>query len=259
MTTHTIAPPAHRPDLHAWLTLFVSEAKMVIRDTAGLVVPIALPLITVLTSATIARQETVGDTGLTGIEAFVLPLVFAMVMAYIGILNMPSFLAYYRRTGILRRLSVTPASPAMVLVAQTAVSMVQALVGMGLALGVAVTFFDARFPVSPWVALGVLVLSAAAFYGVGLIVASVAPTPNAAVAMGVVLFFGVSALGGMFGGRSALPDFLATLGEYLPFGATMDSLSAAWLGQPVAWEHLVALAAAAAIGGVVAALLFRWE
>lgn len=48
---------------------------------------------------------------------FVLPLVLIMVIATIGVVNMPSFLAYYRRAGILRRLAVTPASPVMVLVA----------------------------------------------------------------------------------------------------------------------------------------------
>ncbi len=119
---------------------------MVARDTAGLVVPIGLPLLILVMSASSASTEEVAN-GRTVLDVFVLPLVFTIIIASIGVINMPSFLAYYRRTGILRRLSVTPASPAMVLVAQVVVSVLQTLVGLGVAIVVATAFFDASPPV----------------------------------------------------------------------------------------------------------------
>lgn len=118
------AVDTHRPGAAAWLTLTVCEAKMVARDTAGLVVPIGLPLLILIMSASSASSEIVAN-GRSVLDVFVLPLVFTIIIATIGVINMPSFLAYYRRTGILRRLSVTPASPAMVLVAQVVVSVLQ--------------------------------------------------------------------------------------------------------------------------------------
>ncbi|MCW4352388.1 ABC transporter permease [Hoyosella sp. YIM 151337] len=250
---------AHRPGPRAWATLAKCEAKMVIRDTAGLVVPIGLPLLILIMSASAAGSEAAGDTGLTGLEVYVLPLVFAMVIAAIGIINMPSFLAYYRRTGILRRLSVTPASPAMVLVAQAVVSLIQAVIGISAALAVAVLVFGAQFPAAPVAALGVALLGLAAMYGVGMIVAAVAPTPNSAVAIGLIAFFAIGALGGLFGGPGSLPDGLARVGEHLPFGATMQALGAAWAGSGIDPAHLVSLGAAVLVGGIVAAALFRWD
>lgn len=249
---------ARRPGPRSWLVLMVCEAKMVVRDTAGLVVPLGLPLLILVMSAQSAASQPIGG-GLTALEAYVLPLVFTVVIATIGIVNMPSFLAYYRRSGILRRLAVTPASPIMVLVAQAVVSLVQALAGIALAFAIAVLAFGAVPPVDLGGALLAVALGIAAMYGVGMIVAALAPTPNSAVAIGLVAFFALGALGGLFGGMAALPEPLATVGEVLPFGATVQALSAAWVGVPIEPAQLLGLGAAALVGGAVGAVCFRWE
>lgn len=247
-----------RPGPRSMLILIACEAKMVIRDTAGLVVPIGLPLLILITSAMGASDEVIVD-GLTALDLFVLPLVVVVVIASIGIINMPSFLAYYRRSGILRRLGVTPASPVMVLAAQAIVSVIQASIGIGAAFAVAVVGFGANPPRDPWLALGLVVVTMAAMSAIGMIVAAIAPTPNSAVAIGLVGFFAFAALGGLFGGREALPAPLPEIGGWLPFGAAVDALSAAWAGMAVEIGQLVSLGATVAIGMLVAALLFRWE
>jgi ABC-2 type transport system permease protein len=246
------------PGAKAWLTLIVCEAKMVARDTAGLVVPLLLPLLILVMSAQSASDQVVAN-GLTALEVYVLPLVLTMVLASIGVINMPSFLAYYRRTGILRRLSATPASPAMVLVAQVVVSVLQAVAGLTLALAVAFLAFGAQRPVDLGAAVVVYLLAMAAMYAVGMIVAALAPTPNSAVAIGLITFFALGALGGMFGGRSSLPDPLATVGEWLPFGAAVEALAAAWVGSPVEPAQLISLGVTTLVGAVTAALFFRWD
>ncbi|MGG5753628.1 ABC transporter permease [Zafaria sp. Z1313] len=248
----------HRPGPRSWAVLVACEAKMVARDTAGLIVPLGLPLLILVMSAGSAG-EVVFENGLTALDLFVLPLVVVLVIASIGIINMPSFLAYYRRTGILRRLSVTPASPAMVLVAQAVVSVAQAVLGMALAFGVALLALGANPPVRPLAALGVVALSMAALYAVGMIVAALAPTPNSAVAIGLVLFLALGALGGLFGGSHTLPEGVAAVGEWLPFGAGVQALSAAWSGAAVELQHLAALGLAVIAGGVIAAVAFRWD
>ncbi|WP_173167133.1 ABC transporter permease [Phytohabitans suffuscus] len=239
------------------LTLIRCEAKMVVRDTAGLVVPIALPMLILVMNASAAGDQRVAG-GRSALEVYVLPLVFAIVLSTIGIVNMPSFLAYYRHGGILRRLAVTPVSPVTVLVAQLVVSLAQALVGIALAYTVAVTAFGARPPAGTGTALAVVGLAVAAIYSLGMVVASVAPTPNSAVAIGLVSFFALGAVGGLFGGVDSLPDPLAAAASWLPFGATVEALSNAWAGTPVATDNLVGLAVTAIAGSAVAALLFRW-
>ncbi|GAB3063828.1 ABC transporter permease [Sediminivirga luteola] len=251
---------ARRPGPRAWLKLIQAEAKMVTRDTAGLIVPLGLPLL-ILVMQGISFEDLGVEVaeGVTAFSVFLLPVVVTMVVATIAVINMPSFLATYRKTKLLRRLAVTPASPAMVLVAQMAVSFIQVLLGIGIAFGVAMVFFDADLPRSPLVAAAVLLACCAAMYGVGMIVASISPTPNSSVAIGLIAFFGIAALGGMFGPAENLPEPLQTIGSWLPFGASVDALQHAWAGEPVDPKNWLVLGATAALGAGVAAALFRWE
>lgn len=249
---------ARRPGARSLLVMIGAEARMVVRDTAGLVVPLGLPLLLLLTNAGPASSQVV-EGGMTALDLFVLPRVIAIIIASIGAINMPSFLAYYRRAGVLRRLAVTPASPIMVLVAQVVVSALQTALGIGIAFTVATVAFGASVPANLGGAIGVLVLASAAMYAVGMVVAAVAPTPNSAVAIGLTTFFVLGALGGMFTSRDALPAVLADVGAALPFGAAVDALVAAWSGAAVTVGQLASFGVTIAVGVGVAAVLFRWE
>ena len=231
---------------------------MVVRDTAGLVVPLALPLLILLSSAGAASGTAVAP-GLTALDVYVLPLTIAIVMANVAIVNMPSFLAYYRRSGILRRLAVTPASPALVLVAQAVVSLAQVVVGIALAVAVAFLGLGANPPAAPGATVAVGLLGAAALYATGMVVAAVSPTPNSAVAIGLGVFLALGATGGMFGGPGALPEPVRQIGGVLPFGAAVEALGAAWAGAPVPPGALIGLGAAVVAGAGIASLLFRWD
>ncbi|PWV76887.1 ABC-2 type transport system permease protein [Prauserella marina] len=234
--------------------LVASEGKLVLRDTAGVVIPIGLPMLIMLMNGMGSDGERIPEFGgLPVLDAIVVPMTIVMVVALVGVVNLPSFLATYRKTGVLKRLSVTPMPPMLVVVAQTVVSFVQSLIGVGLAMLLAVLAFDVSAPRSPLLAVGVFLLLAATMYAVGMLVAAVSPTPNSSVAIGLVGFFAMMASGGGFGGKESLPEWLATIGEYLPYGAGIDGLSAAWMGvAPDALPLLVSggiavLAAGAAI------------
>ncbi|MFC7373999.1 ABC transporter permease [Brachybacterium sp. GCM10030268] len=252
------AIPARSPGLRSLLVLVRCEIRMVVRDTAGLLVPLGLPLLILLTSAGSAGEQEI-VRGRTALDLFVLPLIIVMVLTMVGVLNMPSFLATYRRTGVLRRLRVTPASPLMVMLAQVITSILQSALGIGLAGALAVALFGANPPVDVLPALGVLALAAAALYATGMIVAAVAPTPNSAVAIGLVAFLLLGASGGMFGGPEALPEPVAELGSHLPFGAAVEGLSAAWAGEPVAGTSVLSLTLTLVLGVGISAWLFRWD
>lgn len=253
-----VAVRPHRPGPEAWLRMTVAEAKMVVRDTAGLIVPLGMPvLILVMQALAVGDEQLTGD--LSVLDVYVLPLMLLMVVASVAVINMPSFLATYRKTHVLRRLAVTPASPAMVLVAQAVVSVAQIAVGIAFAFAVARVFFDANLPTHTGTALAVLLVALAAHYAIGMVVASVSPTPNSSVAIGLIVFFGLAALGGLFGGMQNLPEALQTVGTWLPFGAAAEGLQQAWMGQPVDGQTWLALSLWTVLGGGAAALLFRWE
>lgn len=261
--TGTLIPqlPEIRPGARAWFTLMGAEAKMVARDTAGLIVALGMPILILVMNGIGFDTDVVipGTGGRTAFDLFVLPITLTFVVAMVGVVNMPSFLAAYRRTGILRRLGVTPASPVMVLVAQAVVGIAQIVVGLLLTLGVAFLAFGANPPVDGWVAVGVIALALVAMYGVGMLIAAVAPTPQSSVAIGLVAFFAMGALGGLFGPRENLPETLAEIGGVLPFGAAVDALGAAWAGDAVPVPALAGLVVTTVVSSALAALTFRWE
>ena len=197
--------------------------------------------------------------GVTAMDDYALPVVLSIVVTYIGVMNFPSFLSTYRKTKVLRRLAATPASPAMVMVAQMTVGLAQVLVGIALAFGIALQFFDASLPADAVTALLVLLACCVAMYASGMIVASLAPTPITAAAIGLIAFFAMAALGGMFGPMENLPEQLAEVGSWLPFGNAVEAFQSTWIGETVAWENWVSLGATTVLGVGVASAFFRWE
>ncbi|MEE6280594.1 ABC transporter permease [Georgenia sunbinii] len=256
--TTTALPPARRLPAAAWGQMFLAEARMIIRDTSGLLLPIGLPLLLMVTNGIGDGSDQVLPNGATVMNAILLPLTITMVVALVGVVNMPSFLAAYRKYGVLKGLAVTPARPIMILLAQMLVSLAQVLVGVGLMMGVGAAFFGVTLPANLGWALLAGTLLLAAMYGIGILIAAVAPTVNAAIALGLGAFFLMLALGGGFGPSESLPDVLQTIGESLPYGAGNGALSAAWVGERPETLHLAALGAWAVVTGGLAAKLFRW-
>lgn len=255
-----IASGASRPPRWAWATLLRTEARLVARDTAGLLLPIGVPvLFMVMNGLGSDGAPQPWLDGMTVMDAIAVPGTLVMIVAMFGLINVPSWLATHRQYGVLRRLSTTPARPAMVLVAQVAVNAALGAIGIALALGIAVGGFGISGPRNVGGAVASLLLGACALYGAGLIVAAVAPTPNAALAVGLVVFFGTMAAGGGMLPAEGLPPVVARIGELLPFGATLHPLRASWVGDSPSWLHLGVLAVTSIVSLPVAARAFRWR
>jgi ABC-2 type transport system permease protein len=256
--TTTALPPARRLPAAAWGQMFLAETRMITRDTSGLLLPIGMPLLLMVMNGIGDSSDQVLPNGATVMNAILMPLTITMVVALVGVVNMPSFLSSYRKYGILKGLAVTPARPLMILLAQMVVSLAQVLVGVGVMMGVAAAFFGVTLPANLGWALLAGALLLAAMYGVGILIAALAPTTNAALALGLGAFFLMLALGGGFGQVAGLPDVLQTIGGALPYGAGNAALSAAWIGAVPETRHLVALGAWAVVTGGLAARFFRW-
>lgn len=255
--------PRHRLRITAWAMLTWTEAKLVSRDIAGVIIPIGLPLLILLMQGAMGgvgvdSTDTEQFNGFQAMDAYFVPLALLMVVALIGLVNMPATLTTYRKNGVLRRLSVTPAHPIMVLCAQVVVSLFQTFVGVAIALGTAWLVFDASPPENLLGAILIFLLACGALYSLGMVLAAVAPTANSVFAIGLVLFFGNLALGGGFGPRENLPEWLSPIGEYLPYGAAIDALSATWIGATPETLHIGVLIAYIVVAGAASAKFFRW-
>lgn len=245
--------------MKAMSTLIRSEAKMIIREPSDLLIPLGLPLL-ILVMWGFQTQDAPPIAGEHSmLDVIGLPVAFAVTVSLIGIINMPTLLTTYRKSGMLRRLALTPISPLRVLGSQVIVSLAQAFIGIALAYTVGVIAFDAGPPTNLFPALGIIGLSALAMYSIGMVLASLAPSPNATLAFGFVIFLGSGALGGMFGSSEALPEPLGTIGGYLPFGASVEALGAAWIGSSVPIENIASLVICGVVCTTISALTFRWN
>lgn len=244
--------------MKAMAMLIRSEAKMILREPSDLLIPLGLPMLMLVMWGFQTRDLAPIAGDLSVLNVIGLPVAFTTTVALIGIVNMPTLLTTYRKSGVLRRLAVTPISPLRVLGSQVAVSIAQAIIGIALAYAVGAIAFDARPPVDLLPALGVIGLATIAMYSIGMVLASLAPSPSATMACGAVIFFGIGALGGMFGGVQAFPETLATIGSWLPFGAAVEALGAVWIGTSIPTESLISLGACAVLGITISAFTFRW-
>ena len=256
--TTTPLPPARSLPAAGWAQLLLAEARMTIRDTSGLILPIGMPLLFLVMNGLGDSAQQVLPSGATVINEILMPMMIAMVVALVGVVNMPSFLASYRKYGVLKRLAVTPARPMTILLAQAAVSLAQILVGVALMFAVGMPAFDVTLPGSVGWALVAGALLVSAMYAVGLLIAATAPTVNAGLAFGLGTFFLMLALGGGFGGADNLPDVLRQAGELLPYGAGVEALAAAWTGEAPDLRDLGVLGAWTVVAGGLAGRFFRW-
>jgi len=244
----------------AWRRMIVTEGKLVRRDPAGVFLPLALPLLMIaMYGLSSGDGPAEGSAGIPAVSAIGIPTGLVTIVAILGLVNVPSFLAAYRRDGVLRRLAVTPASPTMVLAAQVVVNVALAALGVLLAvLVVALTFGLTPPRLLGWALLSTL-LAVAAFYGLGLVISAVAPSSSAATAIGLVALLLTLSIGGGMLPVENLPDPLATAGRLLPFGAAVQALRDSWVGTVPAAGDLTVLAVTAVVAAVLSVRLFRWQ
>jgi hypothetical protein len=146
------------------------EAKVLfLRDPVVLLVALAVPIgiLLVFGLPGFARDPAPELGGQRPIDTVLPSIALAISVGVLAISALPGYLAVYREKGILRRLSTTPASPAMLLIAQVAVNLAMLVAALVLVLGIGAAWLDMAMPASAgWFVVG-FVLGAAALFAVG--------------------------------------------------------------------------------------------
>jgi len=239
--------------------IVLNEARLTLRQPQGLIGGLAIPivLLLVLNAIPAFRQPAADLKGLTPFGIYV-PILVAFSLAMLALFNLPVPLASYRELGILRRLSTTPVPPSWLLAAQGVINVAVAaaatliLIVGGIALG-------APAPKNPAGLVVTLVLTIAALFPIGLMVASVARSANTAGIIGRVVFFPLIFLAGLWWPRELMPAGLRVLSDASPLGAAVQALQDSVQGQFPPAVPLLVLAAYAAAFGYLAKRFFRWE
>ncbi len=253
----TATRTVHRPQI---ARLALTELRLFARDRVRLVFGMGLPVVLLVIFGNIPfyTQTRRYLGGYSLFDAYV-PILIAYSLAIISLTALPMVLADYRDKGVLRRLQTTPVGAARLVTAQLLAYLAVVAVGVVLILAVARIGYSVILPRQLAGFVMAALLAAGALIGIGLFIAAVSPSAQAAQAIGTVLWFPLMFFAGLFFPIPVMPPFLRHLSHATPLGAAVQALQDAWLGH---WPHplqLVAMAAYLVVFGLAAVKLFRWK
>jgi len=192
---------------------------------------------------------------------FQVPSFIAMSIAMTGLMNIPYSIAEYKVMKVFKRFRGTPLEPAYILLAQAKVNFLIVLVSALILIGAATVAFDIKFQVDILNFALAFVLSSAAFFSLGLILAGLLRTIRAVEAVTGVLFFPLLFLSGIMIPLKAFPQWIQDAAEFNPVTHSVDILTATWIGNGLG-DHtraIIVLCSITVVCTIVAIKTFRWE
>ncbi|MFC7405250.1 ABC transporter permease [Georgenia alba] len=265
MTTAT-APRVSRPSFmgRGLGKLVGTETRMFLREPGAMFFSLAFPSVLLLGVGFLipGLRDPITEPGpMQGMQGvvYMLPSVLAAAIAAPALTTLPVSIAGYREQGVLKRLSTTPMRPQGLLVAHVVLGVACFLVAAAVAVALAMLAFDVPAPRQLGTVLLGAVLAAAATFGVGLVIAAVAPRGNAAQGMGMLLYFPMLFLAGLWTPGPVMPDVVESIATWTPLGAASQAFEDGWFTGDFPVVQLLVMAAYVAVLYPIAAKLFRWS
>ena len=169
--------------------------------------------------------------------------------------------AYSRQIKFLRRLRMTPIKPAAYILSGV-LSRIAVLFAF-VAIFLAVTAFAFNFNIGSrnWIVfLGVLILTFAMFYLIGMFVANVFRSAKTSQSILYVVFFALLLLGNAFFPIEAMPDIMQTIAQNTPTVYAITLLQSAWMGADLFYGHnFIVVAVITAVFGALSLVFFKYE
>jgi ABC-2 type transport system permease protein len=245
----------------AAVRLTTTESKLFVREWPNLLFVVGLPLALVLGFGAISGNDgPTKDLGNQRVVDYITVMSVAIAIAILSLQIFPAVMCGHRGRGILRRLSTTPARPGALLGAQLIVTIGMALVSTGLVMLLGALAFDVAAPRALGWFLLVFGLSLAALFGLGMVIAALAPTEKAGNGIGMMLFFPSLFLAGVYMPYDGMPSGLQNVCDLTPLGAALQGMRETWvLGDSPRPQYLIVLAVWAVLSTAVATKTFRWE
>ncbi|MDQ0764031.1 ABC transporter permease [Streptomyces canus] len=237
-----------------------TEVRLFRREPGALFWILLFPtlLLVILGSIPSFRNHEADLGGLRTIDVYV-PVAVLLGLIVSGLQSMPQTLTGYRERGILRRMSTTPVRPTALLTAQMTVYGGAALASALLALFVGRFAFAVRLPEQLFGYLLALVLAVLVALALGAVISALSRTTKIAGAIGSAVFFPSMFCAGVWAPVQTMPDVLARIVGYTPFGAAAEALNRAAAGDWPGWTHLGVLVAWTVLLTAAASRWFRWE
>ena len=242
----------------AFRNLVQVEARLLVREVVPLLWGVGFPMALLAVMGEFSHGPDTSLGGLSLVAAYQ-PILIAFSCATFALQGLPAVLAGYRERGILRRLNATPVGAGRLLGAQLTVNLAVTLVATAGILVVGDAAFGVPLPGQPAGFVLALFLTAAAMLTLGLLVASLARSGRVAGAVGTMIFLPLMFFAGLWTPQATMPAALRRAGDDTPLGAAVSALQHSMAGQWPSAAGLAILAGYAAVFGLLAWRLFRWE
>jgi ABC-2 type transport system permease protein len=260
MSANAAAVPGRPPRSALW-ALVVSEGKLAWREPVGLVLGVGFPvMLLVIFGISSGFQKQIVSTDPTTYRTVYVPILIGLVLVMIALISLPIPIVVQRERKFLRRLSTTPVAPLWLLAAQVAVNLVLALVAMILIVAGSALAFGVHAPSQVAGFILAALLATACLFAIGLLIAAVAPSERTVGAIGSALIFPLMFFAGLWRpSQTVTPSAMHTIGNLTPLGAAVNAMLHSMQGGFPTVGSLAVMAAWAALFGVAAVRLFRWE
>lgn len=237
-----------------------TEIRLFRREPGGIFWIMIFPtlLLVILGSIPSFRDADPDLGGLRPVDAYV-PVAVLLGLIVGGLQAMPAILTGYRETGILRRMSTTPVRPSALLTAQMLVFGGASLLSAPVALVVGRLAFDVPLPEQPFGYLLALLLALLGSLALGAVLSALSRTTKIATAVGSTALFPAMFCAGVWLPVEAMPEVLADIVGWTPFGAAAQALDEAAAGGWPGGVHLAVLAGWTVLLTAAATRWFRWE
>ena len=253
--------------MKAFAALYLATARQFLRDRMAILFTMLLPLLMAVFFGLIFAKEQ--PLNLTEVAAEAIPQaqlyvpgMLSLAILWLGVFGTAPPLVEMREKQILRRVSATPLRLTTLLAAQVAFRLSTGMAQAVLLVGYGLLVYRMEI-VGGWLPLvGTTVLGSMLFITLGFLLANLAKSSDAVVAIGQVVQFPMMFLSGILFPIEMLPDFLRPVSAAMPLTYLGDALRQIMLGTaplyPL-WLNFTVL------GGVLIALLilsvrfFRWE
>jgi ABC-2 type transport system permease protein len=210
--------------------------------------------------AVVPETKTIQTENLTFIS-YLVPSILGMALMQLGVFAaLP--LVSDREKLILKRLSATPLRRWQLVGSNVITRLLLAIVQTVIVVGVGAWAFDVQVAGNPLVIAGLILVGAISFISLGYVIASFAPTEDAANGMASVVQFPLMFLSGTFFPIDAMPPVLQGVARALPLTYLSDGLRQSMVGgTPFAplWVCFAVLVAFLAICFLIASRFFRWQ
>jgi ABC-2 type transport system permease protein len=244
-------------------TLIRTQFVLFLREPIALFFTLAFPSMLLVIFGAIYGNEPVPEFfghSFGTVDASV-PAYAAIIIGTVALMSIPIDMAGNRDAGVLRRYRVTPLRPVVYVASSAAVYFGVGLLGMAILVLVGRLGFNLHLA-GAWIdVVAGFTLCSLAFYAIGFVLASVAPTARLAQTVGMVLFFPMMFLSGAGMPLQMLPEGVRRISDLLPLTYVVELMQGLWFGE--GWQaHLAAVAVLTGMliaGVALSARFFRWE